>query len=326
MTTEKTQKIVILATGGTIAGLAPDPRQPATYQAAVLSIDDLLAGLKLPPDVQTRLSACTLVSEQVAQIDSKAMTHAIWHTLAQRCEAHLQDADVKGVVITHGTDTVEETAFFLDCVLKTTKPVALTCAMLPANAPHADGPANLADALSWVAFTDAGQVALVVQGEVHAAPWVQKTATRLGQAFSSGRHPAVTVREVLAGQSVAIEPTTTWAAPPLSALPPAAAWPHVVCVTSHAGVDGRLVQAMMGSAHPPAGWVVAATGAGTVHPELQAALLEAQAQGATVWCASRCVWGEVPAGEMRDAPSFHSAGMLSPTKARIALMLSLMCR
>jgi L-asparaginase len=346
VTTEKPQKIVILATGGTIAGLAKDVQRPDRYQAAQLTGAQLLEGLTHSPTAQARRShrlsdpsKFEWVTEQVAQVDSKAMTHALWRTLAQRCEAHLNDPQVRGIVITHGTDTAEETAFFLQCVLRPTKPVALTCAMRPANAADADGPANLADALSWVVQSDLGQVTVVVQGEVHAAQWVQKVSTQPGHAFSSGPHgPLARLRDNMMSPSGQVTDDTPWSSPLAAALPDAQTWPRVVCLMSHAGVDGAVlrtwVRALATSDSPVRGWVVAGTGAGTVHPALEQALSEAQAQGAVVWRASRCAWGDVPdetnaveangAAGRQGASAWKSAGALTPAKARIALMLSLM--
>jgi L-asparaginase len=356
VTTEKPQKIVILATGGTIAGLAEDVQRPDQYQAAQLTGAQLFEALMRSPSAQARLSInpsnfelsnVEWVIEQVAQVDSKAMTHALWRTLAQRCDVHLKDPEVRGIVITHGTDTAEETAFFLQCVLRPTKPVALTCAMRPANVPDADGPANLADALSWVAQSELGQVAVVVQGEVHAAQLVQKVSTQPGQAFSSGPHgPLTRLRDDVMPRLGGVTEDTPCPSPTAADLPEAHTWPRVFCVTSHAGVDGAMVKALMQSDAPSHGWVVAGTGAGTVHPELEQALVEAQAQGAVVWRASRCAWGEVPDETVKGAVNsavtaavngaangvggspgsspFKSAGTLTPTKARIALMLHLM--
>ena len=324
VTTEKRKKIVVLATGGTIAGLAQDVNQPLRYQAAVLPISQLLDALPPSPVVTQLLSRFDVTSEQVAQIDSKGMTHAIWRDLARRCRQHLDDPLVQGIVITHGTDTVEETAFFLHCVLRANKPVALTCAMLPANAPQADGPGNLRDALAWVTQSHAGQVALVMQGQVHAPPWVQKMLSNQVQAFSSGPHGPLALLSdgvLQASESGALSNVPTWPAPEAMALPEPALWPRVQLVMSHAGADGAVVRALLASEIKPQAWVVAATGAGSVHPELEQALEPVHAQGTPIWRASRCAWGVVA---QQDGRLFDSAGELSPTKARIALMLSLM--
>ena len=123
------QKLVVLGTGGTIAGLAEDAHDNVGYKAAQVGVEQLLAALP-----QLAHLHATLVSEQVAQVDSKDMDLETWQRLAQRCAFWLSDPQVKGVVITHGTDTMEETAYFLHAVLAASgcsdKPVVLTGAML----------------------------------------------------------------------------------------------------------------------------------------------------------------------------------------------------
>lgn len=335
MNTKKTKKIVVLATGGTIAGVAPDAQRPDYYESAVLTADVLLASLPQSVEALQLLSGLDLSTEQIAQVDSKDMTHALWRTLAQRCAQLLDDPLIDGVVITHGTDTVEETAFFLHCVLRAQKPVALTCAMRPANAPDADGPANLLDALLWVAHTAQPQVAVVVHGQAHAATAVQKVWSHRCDAFSSGAHDPVALIQAGLVQETAltqgnlntteIQPAKPepWPAPHVSALPEASDWPDVQLIFSHASADGALVRAAMQSGAHVRGWVVAATGAGTIHQSLVEALLQAQSNGAQIWRASRCAGGEVHADDGRE---FVAAQTLSPVKARIALMLSLMCQ
>ncbi|BDU58201.1 L-asparaginase [Limnohabitans sp. MORI2] len=299
MNAKKTKKIVVLATGGTIAGLASDAQQPQNYTAGQVAVEDLLHGVQP--------SGFEVLSEQVAQIDSKDMSFAVWQSLLSRLAHWLAQDDVQGVVITHGTDTLEETAYFLQTVLHPAKPVALTCAMLPANAPDSDGPANLQDALAWVQKPAAKGVTVVCAGQVHAGDAVQKSHSHQRNPFTSqalGAHPqslqVPTVAQVLACK----------------------AWPRVELVLNHAGADGRTVRALM--AHDaPQGWVVAGTGNGTLHQDLQAALLEAQKQGAQVLRVSRCAWGGV---QTRDADVFPHAGVLTAVQARVALLLNLIAQ
>jgi L-asparaginase len=298
MDAKKTKKIVVLATGGTIAGLASDPSKPQNYQAGQVSVADLLG--------PSHAAHSDIESEQVAQIDSKDMGYAVWQQLLQRVAHHLARDDVHGVVITHGTDTVEETAYFLQAVLQPAKPVALTCAMRAANAPDADGPANLQQALAWVQLPQAQGVAVVASGEVHGGATVQKLHSQQLNPFASdpmraALQPVPTVAQVLA----------------------CTAWPRVEVVMNHAGADGRLVRAAMAQADAPQGWVVAGTGNGTVHQDLQAALLDAQAQSATVWRSSRCAWGGV---QSREGDVFPHAGLLSVAQARVALVLALIAQ
>ena len=142
MNANKTKKIVVLATGGTISGLAADAAKPQNYTAGQVSVADLLHGVAV--------DGLDLLTEQVAQIDSKDMSFAVWQSLLARLAHWLAQDDVQAVVITHGTDTLEETAYFLQTVLRPSKPIAMTCAMLPANAPDSDGPGNLKDSLAWL--------------------------------------------------------------------------------------------------------------------------------------------------------------------------------
>lgn len=297
MNVKKPKKIVVLATGGTIAGWANDVDQPQHYKAGQVSAADLLA------DIQ--LDGHDVVTEQVAQVDSKDMSVAIWQSLLSRLTHWLAQDDVQGLVITHGTDTVEETAYFLSAVLPNSKPVALTCAMLPANAPDADGPANLRQALAWVASDAAHGVSLVCAGQVHPGQAVQKTHSHLRNPFSSQVLPLLRTALQTPTVTQCLNVTT---------------WPRVTLIYSHSGADGHDVRAMIAQ-DPPDGFVVAGTGNGTVHQALEAALIDAQGQGVTVLRASRCVWGGV---QSRASDVFPHAGGLTAAQARIALMLHLL--
>ena len=299
MNAKKTKKIVVLATGGTIAGLASDAQKPQNYTAGQVAVDNLLQGVQP--------SGFEVLSEQVAQIDSKDMSFAVWQSLLSRLEHWLAQEDVQGVVITHGTDTLEETAYFLQTVLQPSKPVALTCAMLPANAPDSDGPANLQDALAWVQKPAAKGVTVVCAGQVHAGDAVQKNHSHQRNPFTS--------------QALG-SPPTALQVPTVAQVLACKAWPRVELVLNHAGADGRMVRALM--AHDaPQGWVVAGTGNGTLHHDLEEALLEAQKQGAHVLRASRCAWGGV---QTRDADVLPHAGALTAVQARVALMLHLIAQ
>ena len=297
MDVKKLKKIVVLATGGTIAGIANDVAQPQHYKAGQVSASDLLA------DIQ--MDGLDVVAEQVAQVDSKDMSFAIWQRLLSRLSYWLALDDVQGVVITHGTDTVEETAYFLSVVLPNSKPVALTCAMLPANASDADGPANLRQALAWVASDAAHGVSLVCAGQVHPGQAVQKTHSHLRNPFSSQAQSDLGALLQTPTVAQCLNVTT---------------WPRVTLIYSHSGADGRDVRAMMAQ-DPPDGFVLAGTGNGTVHQDLEAACIDAQGQGVYVLRASRCVWGGV---QSRAGDVFPHAGGLTAVQARLALMLHLL--
>ena len=321
MALKNSRKIVVLATGGTIVGLAAQPTD-RHYTAALVPVADLLRDL----NVDDHAAGEAWITEQVAQVDSKDMTHAVWAELARRCAAHLALPDVAGVVITHGTDTAEETAFFLQSVLRPSKPVALTCAMRPSNAPDADGPRNLQDALYWVRHAVdlpqvPAQVVLVAAGEVHGARAVQKVFSDRLEAFSSGPEGPLARIDPSGLHDMKVLALPECVAPSVAQLGDGRDWPQVRVVLSHAGADGREVRALMSQPHPPHGWVVAGTGAGTVHRDLALALNEAQQMGARVWCTSRCAWGTA---SLCENAGWYSAHGLSPVKARIALTLALM--
>jgi L-asparaginase len=171
-----------------------------------------------------------LLTEQVAQVDSKDMDEKVWCRMAQRTANALAQPDVHAVVITHGTDTIEETAFFLQSVLPSDKPVVLTCAMRPSTALNPDGPQNLRDALSVAMDPNAKGVLVVCAGLVHAADHVQKIHPYRLDAFSSGdAGPVGSVENVRVRWTVLPLPCTppVWDAAGLSADQP---WPKVEIV------------------------------------------------------------------------------------------------
>jgi L-asparaginase len=170
---------VILGTGGTIAGRAARSGDNVGYVAGQVSVGDLLAGVPV-------LQGVPLEVEQVAQVDSKDMQFGLWKRLLQRLSHHLARDEVRGVVVTHGTDTLEETAFFVQTVLRPVKPVVFTCAMRPATALVPDGPQNLLDAVVLAGHDEVGGVVVVCAGLVHAAEHVAKVHTYRVDAFDSG--------------------------------------------------------------------------------------------------------------------------------------------
>jgi L-asparaginase len=304
------RRIVVLGTGGTIAGRAASAQENLAYVAGAVAVEDLLAGVVVPRDME-------IVSEQVAQIDSKDLDFAVWQALAARSEHWLAAGDVAGLVITHGTDTLEETAFFLQAVLAPGKPVVLTGAMRPATSAAADGPQNLADALTVAASGEARGVCVVFAGGVHGAADVRKRHPYRTDAFASGdAGPLAWVEE---GRLRVLRPWPQGR--PLRAvatLVPAQHWPRVEIVMSYAGASGAVVDALVQQG--VRGLVVAGTGNGTVHHALEEALGRAQQQGVVVRRSTRCAQGRV----LPQAGDRWPASELSPVKARIALMLELM--
>ncbi|MDI1244579.1 MAG: asparaginase [Rhodoferax sp.] len=321
------KKIVVLGTGGTIAGTAARAGDNLGYSAAQVGVADLLAALPGMADV---LQGDTLVAEQLAQVDSKDMTFAIWTALALRVQQHLTQDDVCGVVITHGTDTLEETAFFLHTVLPAAlqlrKPVVLTCAMRPASALSPDGPQNLLDAVALARTPGACGVMALCAGVVHGALAVQKMHVYRTDAFSSGDvGPLGFMEEGCLRQAkawpLAVEHQATVSPEKIAGI---TTWPRVEIVMNYAGGSAAVVDALLQplpAAAPLQGLVVAGTGNGTLHVDLMDALHRAEQMGVKVVRASRC-------GEGRVLPvagsAFADSQGLSPVKARVALMLELM--
>lgn len=330
MLLKSSKKLVVLGTGGTIAGVAASAADNIGYTAAQVCVAQLLASLCSIPALAAL--PCEVMCEQVAQVDSKDMSFAVWQALTARVEHFLAESDVVGIVITHGTDTLEETAFFLHSVLSVKllaeKPVVLTCAMRPATAIAPDGPQNLMDAFAVALTPGAAGVLVVCAGSLHSAVSVQKVHPYRLDAFSSGdAGPLGFIEENR------VRLTSDWHFAHVDIREYAIiniafvkSLPRVEIVMNHAGADGALVdalrqQAQAGHADPVRGIVVAGTGNGTVHQALEGALLRAQTAGIRVVLASRCPEGRVlpvPCGLWADSKG------LSPVKARIALMLSLL--
>jgi len=303
--------IVILGTGGTIAGTAADAADNVGYQAAQLGVAQLLAAIP-------QLASRRIEAEQVAQLDSKDMDFASWQLLTSRVAAHLERSEVAGIVITHGTDTLEETAFFLQRVLAPEKPVVITAAMRPATALQTDGPQNLLDAVAVAAEGQARGVLVVFAGAVYTAEQVRKVHSYRVDAFAAADGCKLGVVEEGAVRWLAQMPATS-AALGLSCLQtPPERWPRVQILLNHVGADGAVVRALL--AHGVDGLVVAGTGNGSLSQALEAALREAQGQGVRVLRSTRCDAGPVTA----SAEALPSAGALSPVKARIALLLDLL--
>lgn len=318
-----TLRTVIVGTGGTIAGRAQRAGDNVGYVAGEVAVEDLVA--RVPPLAQLPLEV-----EQLAQVDSKDIDFPIWQRLAARVAELLERQDVGGIVITHGTDTLEETAFFLQAVLQPVKPVVLACAMRPATALVPDGPQNLLDAVTVARETGLAGVVAVCAGLVHRAEHVTKVHSYRTDAFDSGdAGPIGCVEEGVVRRFhpwLPAAPDVRQASPRLATVLRARSLPRVELITSHAGADGHLVRALMAlgandTDTPLRGLVVAATGNGTVHRALEEALTEATSAGVRVVRATRCARGRV----IPDARArFPDSAGLSAVKARIALALELL--
>ena len=321
---ERGKNIVILGTGGTIAGVAEQAGANVGYRAAQLSVAELLQVL---PDLSQMAAPCALRAEQITQIDSKDMDFATWRALAQRCAELLASEDVAGIVITHGTDTLEETAWFLQSALQPAKPIVLTCAMRPATAISADGPGNLRDAVSCAADVHAAGrgVLAVAAGRIFSALEVRKVHPYRVDAFeSAGSGPLGWVEEGAVRWLQARPHSPVPAAlPAVQTLPEPKDWPLVEMLTSHAGCNEDVAMALLKAWHAAGvrGLVVAGTGNGTVHRALALALDWARNQSMMVRLTTRCEQGQVVQAWGQSDPQ---VSRLPAVKARISLMLELM--
>lgn len=308
--------VVILATGGTIAGSAAGSTN-AQYDAGQLGVDILI---KAVPEIQ---DIANIKGEQVANISSNNMTNEIWLKLAKRVNELLKSGDADGIVITHGTDTLEETAYFLNLVVKSDKPVVLVGAMRSATSMSADGPLNLYNAVSVAADkSSAGNGVLVVlNDEIHAAREVTKTNTSSVDTFKSrntGQIGRVYYGKVFYTAKNLKKHTknSVFDVSKLDTLP------RVDIVYSHANDYGDIVEHLvkMGSK----GIVHAGTGNGSIHNDVMVTLKAAQDSGVRVVRSSIVGSGFIdPSKKMDYDGKFILGSDLNPQKARILLMLGL---
>jgi L-asparaginase len=322
------QKLVFLGMGGTIAGQAASAGDNVGYKAGQVGIRHLLDAV---PGLAAALGSAEAESEQVCQIDSKDLDHADWFALVSRIAHHLERIDVAGVVVTHGTDTLEETAFWLSRTLPSEllagKLVVLTCAMRPASSLAPDGPVNIADAVTVALSEGARGVVVVCAGKIHSALHVQKVHPYRVDAFDSGEAGPLGLVEEGRVRMLACWPqlATSPVQRDLEVLR-AKGLPRVELVVSHSGAGGAIVRSLMqavGGDAPLRGLVVAGTGNGTIHKDLQFALETAQASGIRVVRVSRCGYGQVVGPAAPSASTVIESCPLSAVKARIALMLEI---
>jgi len=310
--------IAILATGGTIAGASASATE-ASYTAGEFPVEDLVGAV---PEVR---DLAELTCEQIAAIGSQDMTGAIWLRLALRAAELTADDEIDGVVITSGTDTIEETAFFLHLVVHTAKPMVLTGAMRPPGALSADGPLNLYNAIAVAADPEArGKGVLVVANDkIHGARSVVKADTTVVDTLQSpGRGLIGTVHfgdtRYFRGPVHSHTGASPFSVDGVDSLP------RVDVVFAHAGMDGKMIEAA--AANGARGIVLAGVGSGNLSRSAMAAL--GAAAGAGILCVRST---RLPTGFVArnveiddDAHGFVAAGDLSPQKARVLLQLCLL--
>jgi L-asparaginase len=309
--------VVVLSTGGTIASTRVQREEG--YRAS-------LSGEQLVAAVPGLDRVALIEVRNVANVGSTNMTPALWLELHRWATEALARPEVAGVLVTHGTDTMEETAYFLDLTVDSEKPVVLVGAMRAASEPDADGPRNLLDAARVAVSEEArGKGALVVlNGEIHAAREVTKTHSLAVETFGTPEFGALGV--------VNADAVRFYRAPlrrQVLTLPPGVDLPTVDIVPNYVGADGRLVRGILKEG-PVDGLVVDAAGAGNLAAPLFQAIREAREAGVAVAVASRTHGGRVLplyAGG-GGGTTLHELGCvfadnLSAQKARVLLMLAL---
>ncbi len=307
-----TTKLTVLATGGTIAGIAGNAIAQ-DYRAGEIGIEEYLervGGLGLEAELSGR---------QIANIDSADIGPAVWNPLHRATMVALHDPECAGVIVTHGTDTLEETAFLLDLTLPSTKPVVVVGAMRPADAVGYDGLRNFANAVRVGCDGNAaGRGVLVVMGDrVFSARDVRKVRTRGAEAFRGFPRESIAL----------VTPSTLeWFGAPWNDRDAARfAWsddlPPVEIVYVHAALEADAVTRLLGE--ETRGVVVAGVGEGNMPEAVRTALAQRAADGIAVVRASRADEGLVDREPEDDANGFVAARALNPQKARILLQLLL---
>lgn len=308
--------IKILATGGTIAGKSASNEDVKDYKAGSLGVESLIAAV---PEMQ---KYAQVSGEQICNINSSSITSAIWLKLAKRCNELLAQADVQGIVITHGTDTLEETAYFLNLVVKSKKPVVIVGAMRPATAISADGPMNLLEAVRVAASKEAMNkgVLVVMNDDINGARDVTKSSTTNVATFKS---PELGRLGYVQGEKILFYNTSTRRHTANSEfdITNLTALPRVDIVYSHVNDDRVMVDAAVNAGAQ--GIIHAGTGQGSVHDDTLPGLIDAAKQGVVVVRSTRVANGYVDTETKYEPYNFVYADTLNPQKARILLSLAL---
>lgn len=308
-------RIVLLGMGGTIASSADSATRLHDYKVSA-TIEDVLAAV---PQAQ---ELADIRCEQVANVDSHEIDNATLLTLARRTETVLHEPDVDGVVLTHGTDTLEETAYFLNLTLKSAKPVVLVGAMRPATALSADGPLNLYNAFLVATCPDAGGkgVLVVLNDRIAAARYVSKVDTTATDAFRSSEQGSL---GQIAGGVVHFfnSPARLHTLATEFLLAEIDDLPRVDILYDHQGASSRLYRAAIDDGAK--GIVLAATGNGSLSPAARSGAQLARQQGVMFVRSSRVGQGIVTASADDALLGLVAAGSLNPQKARMLLMLAL---
>lgn len=313
------KKIKVFELGGTISAEGTDRLDFKDYESGVYNGDDFLRRV---PEL---LQIAQVQFETFLQISSTAITSNHWLALRKSIMTALEQDEFDGIVITQGTNTIEETAYFLHLTLPTDKPVVVTGAQKPFTALSTDADNNLLQAIRVAASDEARQkgVLVVLNEEINCARDVTKGNTYKLEAFHSGQLGYLGFADPDGRVVFYREPTQTHTIQSVFASLSMTALPEVAIIYSHAGADGDLIRYLTTS-NKYEGIVTAGTGAGLVSPDELAALKEAANQGIQIVRSSRVGNGRVLPIASYEAYPFISADNLSPQKARILLMLSLL--
>jgi L-asparaginase len=313
----KKPNVVILATGGTIAGAGATGTQ-AAYKSGAVTIDAMIAAVPGIGDL------ATIKGEQISNVGSQDMSLDIMLKLANRINELAKSNDVDGIVITHGTDTLEETAFFLNLTVKTDKPVVMVGSMRPSTAVSADGPLNLYNAVGVAGDSNArGRGVLVVMNDwIHAAHSLTKTSTTAIQTFMSPLRGLVGVanygkNDFYSSPSWKHTTQTEFDVSKVSKLP------RVDIIFASADMSPDLIDAS--AANGAKGIVIAGVGNGNMNKASVTAAANAVQKGVVVVRSSRVATGVVGRNvEVNDDElGFIASDELNPQKSRILLMLAL---
>lgn len=312
-------RIAILATGGTIAGAQPDANEPG-YKAGSVSVDAILEAVPGLSDI------AEFDGEQVANIGSQDMNDAVWLKLARRINEIEAEGKIDGIVITHGTDTLEETAYFLNLMVKTDMPVVLVGSMRPSTAISADGPMNIYNGVVVATLAEArGRgVMVLMNDDLHYARRITKTNTTHLDTMESpmgGRAGTCDTGKCTLFGPTAKRHTTKSdfsLSTDLTGLPP------VAIIYAHANLDDTLIKAAADAGAK--GIVVAGVGDGNMTQPALDALADLASQGVVVVRSSRVGSGIVKRNVEVDDDKlgFVAAMDLNPQKARILLQAALL--
>ena len=310
--------IVILATGGTIAGAAATGTQSG-YTSGAVGIDTMVAGV---PGIR---DLANIKGEQISNVGSQDMSMAIWLKLASRINELTKGTGVDGIVITHGTDTMEETAYFLNLTVKTDKPVVMVGSMRPSTAVSADGPLNLYNGVAVAADPKAkGRGVLVVMNDwIHGAHSLTKTSTTAVQTFMSPVRGLVGV-SAYGKNDWYTSPTWKHTTQSEFAVTEATKLPRVDVIFIAADSTGDMIDAAVAAGAK--GIVIAGVGNGNMPKACVTAAANAAKKGVIIVRSSRVATGNVGRNvELNDDElNFIASDELNPQKARILLMLALL--